>query len=84
MCTLFFSSSSGKAKIEAYYGAGSGQIWLDSLECSGNEDTLSECPHEGWGSHDCSHSEDAGVQCCKWGEEGEEGARGRGEKRVAR
>jgi len=61
--------ASGEPKIEAFYGAGSGQIWLDSLECDGSEDAVGECDHGGWGVHDCSHGEDAGVKCLMEGEE---------------
>ena len=51
------------ARTRAFYGRGSGRIWLDEVHCVGNESTLEHCSHGGWGSHDCSHSEDAGVQC---------------------
>ena len=51
------------ARGSAYYGQGSGQIWLDNVNCVGTELTIENCSHRGWGSHDCSHSEDAGVQC---------------------
>lgn len=37
--------------------------WMDQLECSGDESTISECPFSGWGNEDCSHSEDVGVVC---------------------
>ena len=51
------------ARDEAYYGQGSGRIWLDNLNCNGNESTIGECSHAGWGMHDCEHDEDAGVEC---------------------
>ncbi|KAK4817188.1 hypothetical protein QYF61_003527 [Mycteria americana] len=43
--------------------AGSGQIWLDNVNCSGNERSIFECPKLAWGVNNCSHSEDAGVEC---------------------
>ena len=51
------------ARIGAYYGEGSGQIWLDNVNCVGTELTIENCPHRGWGIEDCGHYEDAGVQC---------------------
>ena len=39
---------------------------LDDLYCNGNEELLSECRHDGWGNHNCGHSEDAGVECSKF------------------
>ena len=45
------------------FANGVGHIWLDNVECSGEEDTLFRCPSNFIGSHDCRHSKDAGVRC---------------------
>ena len=51
------------AQHSAFYGQGSGQIWLDDLNCVGTEEAISHCSHIGWGSHNCGHHEDASVKC---------------------
>lgn len=47
----------------AYFGEGSGNIFLDEILCTGDEERLSDCHHEAGNSHDCTHAEDAGVRC---------------------
>ena len=55
----------------AALGEGSGMVYLEGLECEGDEDSLLECPTEvELGLSLCDHSRDAGVrcygQCCTW------------------
>ncbi|XP_028635279.1 soluble scavenger receptor cysteine-rich domain-containing protein SSC5D [Grammomys surdaster] len=47
----------------AFFGEGTGPVWLSELNCRGNEGQLGICPHRGWKAHICSHEEDAGVVC---------------------
>ena len=51
------------ALSRATFGQGSGQIWLDNVLCTGSEIRLIDCPANAIGSHNCAHSEDAGVRC---------------------
>ncbi|XP_027764339.1 deleted in malignant brain tumors 1 protein [Empidonax traillii] len=47
----------------AHFGLGSGRIFLDDVQCRGDEPSLQMCRHNGWGVHNCGHVEDAGVVC---------------------
>jgi len=45
------------------FGAGNGPIWLDRVQCTGNETALDQCIHSRWGSNNCDHSKDVGIKC---------------------
>ena len=47
----------------AHFGAGTGPIYLDNVECSGSESRLIDCSHSSFVSCHGGHSEDAGVRC---------------------
>ncbi|XP_033025986.1 soluble scavenger receptor cysteine-rich domain-containing protein SSC5D isoform X2 [Lacerta agilis] len=47
----------------AFFGEGSSVIWLDDVQCQGEESMLSECDTSLWGTTNCRHSEDAGAVC---------------------
>ena len=63
VCTELRYGPPVAAPQRAFYGQGSGQIWLDNVNCDGSEETIRNCSHRGWGIEDCSHSEDASVNC---------------------
>lgn len=52
-----------KARVMAYFGAGMGPIHVDNVKCSGEERSLADCIKQTPGTHNCRHSEDAGVIC---------------------
>lgn len=51
------------AKYKAFFGRGQDQVWLDDVQCAGDEKFLTDCRHRGLGEHDCDHNEDAGLIC---------------------
>ena len=60
---LGFNPVGANAVSRAHFGQGTGPIWLDEVDCTGSEPNIDSCPHNAWGSHDCSHSKDVGVIC---------------------
>ena len=63
VCRSLGYSNASDAPLSAHFGQGSGQIWLDDVNCLGNESSVERCSHIGWNVHNCGHSEDASVIC---------------------
>ena len=48
---------------DAVFGQGTGQIWLTDVQCVGDETSIFECNHGGWGIHNCGHNSDVSAVC---------------------
>ena len=66
-CRMLGYANALYARTSAYYGQGTGPIWMDDVACTGSENSLFSCSYDRYTSED-SHSEDAGVTCsyCTW------------------
>ena len=39
---------------------------MKDVNCRGTETDIQNCSYSGWSVNDCKHSEDVGVDCCKF------------------
>ena len=64
VCRMLGYSHALEERSSATFGFGSGWILLTNVDCNGNEQSLLNCSHNGWGiTAGCGHQEDAGVIC---------------------
>ena len=45
------------------FGPGEGMVWMENVNCNGNESRLTDCLFGGWGVTSCNHFQDVGVIC---------------------
>ena len=50
-------------RTNAAFGQGVGDIFLDNVVCDGNELRLVDCASNPFATHNCQHTQDAGVVC---------------------
>ncbi|CAC5399581.1 Neurotrypsin,Scavenger receptor cysteine-rich type 1 protein M130,Deleted in malignant brain tumors 1 protein,Scavenger receptor cysteine-rich domain-containing group B protein,Soluble scavenger receptor cysteine-rich domain-containing protein SSC5D [Mytilus coruscus] len=62
---LGYNDTDGSVKYygSSYFGRGYGPILIDDLDCSGEEDDVSECNRTDWFKNNCGHDEDVSVNC---------------------
>ncbi|XP_077333545.1 macrophage scavenger receptor types I and II [Lithobates pipiens] len=65
VCKMLGFSGVSKVFNKAFFGQGKFKIWMDDVKCTGYESSITKCNFRGWGIADCTHAEDAGVECIK-------------------
>ena len=51
--TMIYNSAANKG----------GTMWMNNLQCHGNETSLVFCAHDGWKKQSCTNGRQAGVVC---------------------
>ncbi|KAK7910427.1 hypothetical protein WMY93_015111 [Mugilogobius chulae] len=63
VCRQLGCGKARAAPVVAYFGQGTEPTWMDDVQCTGSEPSITYCPHNGFGNENCGHGEDAGVIC---------------------
>ncbi len=63
VCRQLGCGAALRADGNSVFGAGKGVVWLNRVECRGNEIHLWDCPLSLKNHTDCSHKEHAGLTC---------------------
>ena len=51
-------------RVTSSFGSDSAQIWLDDVQCTGNEASIDQCSHNGFNIYDCNFwTDQIGVEC---------------------
>ena len=68
MRVYVLSLSDGFATSDSAFGVEALRpIFLDQVDCNGAETSIVNCSHDGFGQHDCSTEQYAGVACVSGG-----------------
>ena len=59
----FLSSTGALARLNGYFGRGSGSVFFTDVRCGGLESRLFDCQIGELEQNDCSHYQDAGITC---------------------
>ena len=54
------------AQTDGAFGSGAGPIYYDNVQCTGMEQNLTQCAHNGLEIHNCDYTEAADVRCQGW------------------
>lgn len=63
VCRELSCGTALEAKKGSFFGQGKDEIWLDDVQCTGQESSILKCQHRPLGDNNCGHGEDAGVVC---------------------
>ena len=56
--------SATNALQSSQWGTGDEPVWLSNVRCAGEESSLSQCQHDGWGSGTCPDGRRAAISAC--------------------
>lgn len=63
VCRMVGYTGSTQPNNNADYGQGNGTIWLNNVQCAGNESSIFSCAHDGLRNQTCASGNEANVSC---------------------